>query len=88
MELTEYKEVYEYKYDYDDIKIAICVQDFIDHNSDKFFPLTYEEIAKVVIDIKNKWKEYQKKGLLSEEEYTYIQKFAYNYLKENYGGNL
>lgn len=73
-------DVYSYIYDYDDLKIAICVADYL--NEWKVVT-SYEEIVSLVIIIKNKWKEEQQLNLLTEEEFAYIQKFARRYIAEN-----
>ena len=73
-------EIYDGKYDYEDLKIAICVTDYI--NEWKIVT-SYEEIVALVIKIKNEWKEEHKQGTLTEEEFAYIQKFARRYIEEN-----
>lgn len=73
-------DVYNYQYDYDDIKIAVVIAEtFKDWN----VFCDYEDVAQLVIMIKDKWKEYQPHGWLTEEEFAYMQKWAVNYLNEN-----
>lgn len=73
-------DVYNYQYDYDDIKIAVVIAEtFKDWN----VFCDYEDVAQLVIMIKDKWKEYQPHGWLTEEEFAYMQKWAINYLNEN-----
>lgn len=75
-------DVYEKTYDYDDMTIAIVIQDYLSlHKSDKL--RTYEELIQLAYTIKQEWaKEYFDKTL-SEEEKTYIQSYAYRYLDEH-----
>lgn len=76
----EQVDVYDNKYDYDDIKIAIVIAEtFKDWN----VFCDYEDVAQLVIMIKDKWKELHSKGLLLEEEFAYMQKFAVNYMNEH-----
>ena len=74
------KDIYEEKYDYDDLKIAVCIADNL---SEWKVVTSYEEIAGLTIKIRNMWKENQEKGLLTEEEFAYIQKFANRFIREN-----
>lgn len=73
-------DIYSKEYDYDDLKIAVCVAEFL---SELKISADYEDIARITIVIKEKWQEFQKQGLLTEEEFAYIQKFAVDYLYEN-----
>ena len=73
-------DIYSKKYDYDDLKIAVCVAEFLNNLK---VSVDYEDIARITIAIKEKWYQLQSKGLLSEEEFAYIQKFAVDYLYEN-----
>lgn len=73
-------DIYDNKYNYDDIKIAVVIAEtFKDWN----VYCDYEDIAQLVIMIRNKWKEYHLHGYLVEEEFAYMQKWATNYLNEN-----
>ena len=78
----EFKEIdiYDLKYDYDDLKIAVCIADtFKDWN----FCTDYEAIARLTAVIKCEWETNHIYGYLTGEEYAYIQKFATNYLDKN-----
>ena len=78
----EFKEIdiYDLKYDYDDLKIAVCIADtFKDWN----LCVDYEAIAGLVAHIKCEWEADHIYGYLTKEEYAYIQKFATNYLDKN-----
>ena len=80
MEIYDGVDIYSKEYDYDDLKIAICVAEYLNNVC---VSADYEEIAKLTITIKNKWNELKTQGLLSKEEYAYIQRFAINYLHDN-----
>ena len=73
-------DVYSRNYDYDDIKIAVVIAETF---KDWCVICDYEYIATLIIKIKDKWKEYQPHGWLTEEEFAYMQKWAVNYLNEN-----
>lgn len=78
----EFKEVdiYDLKYDYDDLKIAVCIaENFKDWN----FNVDYEDIAGLTAQIKCEWEAHHMWGCLTQEEYAYIQKFANNYLQKH-----
>lgn len=73
-------DVYSYKYDYDDIKVAVVIAEML-KDWNRF--CDYEDVAKLIIIIKDSWKELHSKGLLLEEEFAYMQKFAVNYMNEH-----
>ena len=78
----EFKEIdiYDLEYDYDDLKIAVCIAtSFKDWN----FYVDYEDIAGLTAEIKCEWEAHRVWGCLTEEEYSYIQKFANNYLEKH-----
>ena len=78
----EFKEVdiYDLKYDYDDLKIAVCIADAF---KDWKFCTDYEAIAGLTAVIKCEWEADYLWGCLTQEEGAYIQKFATNYLNKN-----
>lgn len=79
----EDKEIYEKTYDYEDMKLAIVVQDFLDNFTEKPALIDYEDIIRITQEIKNSW-EYKKDNRgLTEEEYAYVQAYAYRFLEEN-----
>lgn len=87
--MKTYKEFREEKkFDYDDIKIAICIQEFYDTHSkdieDEQDFQDYEDIITLVEEIKNNWLIDNSNSVLSQEEYAYIQNYAHKYLKEKY----
>ena len=79
--------IYSRAYDYDDMKIALCIQDFLDNdNPDMQINFQdFEDIIELAIRIRKNYDKCNKEGTLTKEEQGYIQQFAYNYLKENYG---
>lgn len=81
------KDSYNRTYDYDDIKIALCIQDFLDNdNPDMQINFQdFEDIIELAIKIRKSYDKCKNEGTLTKEEQGYIQQFAYNYLKENYG---
>lgn len=78
----EFKEIdiYDLKYDYDDLKIAVCI-------AEKFkeweFRVDYEDIAGLTAKIKCEWESHCLWGCLTREERAYIQKFAMSFLETN-----
>ena len=76
-----YEHVYERNYDYEDLKIAVCVSDYIFNI--KKISVDYEDIARLTIKIRQAWEDGQRKDSLSSEEFAYCQKFAINYLYDN-----
>ena len=85
--LGEIQDIYDRTYDYDDMKIALCIQDFLDNdNPDMQINFQdFEDIINLAIRIRKSYDKCNKEGTLTKEEQGYIQQFAYNYLKENYG---
>ena len=78
----EFKEIdiYDLKYDYDDLKIAVCIADtFKDWN----FCTDYEAIAGLTSVIKCEWEANHIYGYLTGEEYAYVQKFAERFLENH-----
>jgi hypothetical protein len=73
-------DIYLKQYDYDEIKIAVVIAETF---KDWKIVCDYEDIALLVITIREKWKEYQPLGYLTEEEFAYMQKWATSYLNEN-----
>ena len=75
-------DVYEQTYDYDDMKIAIVIQDYLSlHKRDKL--RTYEELIQLAYTIKQEWLKEYDNATLNEEERAYIQFYAYRYLDEH-----
>lgn len=74
-------DVYTQDYDYEDLKIAVCVSDYIFNI--KKISVDYEDIARLTIKIRQAWEDGQRKDSLSSEEFAYCQKFAINYLYDN-----
>lgn len=86
--LEKIQDIYDRTYDYDDMKIALCIQDFLDNdNPDMQINFQdFEDIIELAIRIKKSYDKCNKEGTLTKDEQGYIQQFAYNYLKENFGG--
>lgn len=80
-ETYEGVDVYTQDYDYDDLKIAVCVSDYIFNI--KKISVDYEDIARLTIEIRQAWEDAQRNDLLTGEEFAYVQKFAINYLYDN-----
>lgn len=85
--LEKIQNIYDKTYDYDDMKIALCIQDYLDKdNPDMQINFQdFEDIIELAIRIRKSYDKCNKEGTLTKEEQGYIQQFAYNYLKENYG---
>lgn len=75
-------DIYDNLYDYDDLKIALCVSDYLSSDGKDY---TYEQIAKLTMQIKYNWECDRRNGDLGREELAYIQSYAYRYMKEHYG---
>lgn len=79
MDTTDEMAIYENDYDYDDIKVAVCIADrFKDWN----LSADFEDIAQLVLLIKDNWCADRYEGCLTGEEFAYIQKYAYRFLDE------
>lgn len=80
----EYREIYEKTYDYEDMKLAIVVQDFFSTHPQCKSPILqdYEDIIYLTQDIKDNWIHEKGQGTLTEEEYAHIQTYAYRFLEE------
>lgn len=78
----EFKEIdiHDLKYDYDDLKIAVCIADKF---RDWSFCVDYEDIAGLTAQIKCEWEMNHIYGCLTTEEYAYIQKFANRFLENH-----
>lgn len=78
------KDIYSKTYDYEDMKLAVVVQDFFStHPQCKSpIPQDYEDIIYLTQDIKDNWLYEKRQGTLTEEEYAYIQTYAYKFLEE------
>lgn len=79
-EIYEGLDIYSKEYDYEDIKVAICVAEYLGRLNRA---VDYEDVVRITIKIKEKWCELEAKGLLTSEQCAYIQKFAVDYLYEN-----
>lgn len=78
-EVYEGVDVYTKDYDYEDVKVAICVANRL---SDWNLYTDFEYIARLVIFIKDNWCVDKYDGNLSEEDFGYIQNYAYKLLDE------
>ena len=74
-------DIYDNLYEYDDLKIAICVADYLASEGQDY---TYEEIAQITMQIKHNWECDRRNGDLSREELAYIQSYAYRYMSEHF----
>ena len=74
-----YEHVYERNYDYEDLKIAICVSGFLNSIN---LDADYENIALITIKIKEEWLKAIEEDTLSFEQTGYVQRFAFDYLSE------
>ena len=78
---------YDKTFDYEDMKIAMIVSEFINkHENDipyQYFE-DYEDLINLCIEIKTKWLELSEEKALSQEEFAYVQYFAENYLLEKF----
>lgn len=80
-------DLYDYNYTYEHLKVACVVQDFLTSEGNEYIEdLVYEDIAKITINIYEAWEKENKNGTLSEEEFAYIQAFAYRFLEEYFEG--
>lgn len=73
--------IYDNQYDYDDIKIAVCITEYLNKIN---YECDFEYIAFLVVEIKDNWCADKLDGCLSKTEYAYIQEYAYRYLKEKF----
>lgn len=79
---------YDKTFDYEDMKIAMVVSEFINNHENDIpyqYLEDYEDLINLCIEIKTKWLELSQEKALSLEEYAYIQFFADNYLLEKFG---
>ena len=76
-------DVYDKLYDYDDLKIAVSVSEYLNEQEE---PYDYEDIANLTIKIRRNWECDRKNFELSKEEFAYIQSYAWRYMKEHFGG--
>lgn len=92
--IQEYKEktitdntdldLYERKYDYDDMKIVICIEEFLSTHKELWQELEcFEDIIALAIKIKKSWLAELENETLSYEHYAYIQSYAQEYLCAN-----
>ena len=86
---TEILDIYNKKYDYDDMKIAICIKDFYNYFEEKLKEyyeefLDFEDLITLAVEIKNNWQIDYDNGALTQNEIGYIQEYAFRYLKEKY----
>ena len=82
-------DIYDRKYDYDDMKIAICIKDFYNYFEEKLKEyyeefLDFEDLITLAVEIKNNWQIDFDNGALTQNEIGYIQEYAFRYLKEKY----
>ena len=85
----EDKNIYNSTYDFDDMKIAICIEEFYNENKENIWNNaedfdTYDNIIRLAQEIKNNWLIDDSMSNLSEEEHAYIQSYAHKYLEEKY----
>ena len=86
-EIIQGVDLYGYDYTYEHLKVACVVQDYIINHRHEFGEdIVYEDIAKMTIEIYNAHKKESFEGNLEEEEFAYIQAFAYRYLEEYFEG--
>jgi hypothetical protein len=94
-ENADFEEIYSKRYDYDDLKIAMVVQDYFKdcpiEKLQKFdFMVDYEDYVYLVNTIKEQWQaekgkyENEEEADIDGEEIGYIQVYAYRYLEERY----
>lgn len=83
-EFAKRKVIEKCKYDYEDMKLAIVVQDFFSTHPQckSAIPQDYEDIIYLTQDIKDNWLHEKGQRTLTEEEYAYIQTYAYRFLEE------
>ena len=84
------EDIYNRKYDYDDMKIAVCIGEFCNDNqcnrnltATEDFD-TIEDIIELAVEIKESWQREYDNHTLSQSEIGYIQEYAFRYLKEKY----
>lgn len=84
-EIIKGVDLYGYDYTYEHLKVACVVQDYL-INHRREIDIVYEDIAGMTLKIYEAWEEEEKNGTLSNEEYAYIQAYAYRYLEEYFEG--
>lgn len=75
--------VYDRLFDYEDLKVAIVVSDYLKDKDNHF---TYEDIASLVVKIRKSWENEQKSLSLTQEEIGYIQAYAWKYMTKYFKG--
>lgn len=86
-EIIQGVDLYDYNYTYEHLKVACVVQDYIINHRHEFKEdIVYEDIAKMTLEIYDEWLREEKNRTLSEEEFAYIQAYAYRYLEEYFEG--
>ena len=71
-------DVYDMQYDYDDIKIAATITDYIRNVRNEDY-MDFEDLAEMTLTIHNAYKVADD---ISKEEQGYIQKYVYRFLDE------
>lgn len=83
-EITTYNKTF----DYEDMKIAMVVQEFFDYNQALFLDNgfeDYEDFIELCVEIRQAWDELNIETC-EREEYAYVQYFAEHYLQNKFLG--
>lgn len=81
------KEIYDKKFDYEDMKVAMVVSDFYnDHEEEMSGYELFEDIIELCVEIRKAWNNLEKYKDCNIEEYAFIQFFAERYLIEKFLG--
>jgi len=81
-------DIYKLNFDYDDMKIAMVVQEFYDEHENEMNEYTdFEDLISLCVKIKREWKNISYEDTkYSGHEYAYSQCFAERYLYEKFLG--
>lgn len=90
MTKEDFELLYNKNYDYEDMKLAIFVENFYNHKQyeidkdDLCDFCGYENTIKLALEIRDAWQQERNFGTLADNEYGYIQEFALRYLTQKY----
>ena len=85
--------IYEKHFDYEDMKIAMVVNQFFSDHEDAlgsssapYYYEDYEDLVELCVEIRNEWNKLGIEQWCDREEYAYVQHFAEHYLNNKFLG--